>query len=325
MYHHSNTIGSIRLISNSSGEIIFESNYSPFGLQYNSSNNSEFKYAGKSEDSSTGLYFFESRYYDPNIGRFISPDPVSLNLEYHYAKNNPIKYVDPNGAKAVEEKPFMNYISRAHYGTMLRSPYTYISYTVNAYLDIFPNTLIYWAPPPKRVPDNYIINPNNDFNLERATENAGWPFSGSAGFETTDSSITFSWDAWGFLDVNVLGMISSNQLQFGGRDANLIGLTPIQYYYIEIGEIIIEGNTDGLGTRMDIMNGGMIIASTNIASPMNTIQTISGGRHEFNAGYNLGSLDLAIRFDFQVHKTGFFPSSSGSITLKNIKMGVIRV
>jgi RHS repeat-associated protein len=52
----------------------------------------------------TGLYFYNARYYDPSIGRFISPDtmiqfprnPQCFN-RYSYCLNNPLKYVDPSG------------------------------------------------------------------------------------------------------------------------------------------------------------------------------------------------------------------------------------
>ncbi len=53
---------------------------------------------------STGLYFYGARYYDPAIGRFISPDtivpdpasPQSFN-RYSYCLNNPLKYTDQSG------------------------------------------------------------------------------------------------------------------------------------------------------------------------------------------------------------------------------------
>lgn len=52
----------------------------------------------------TGLYYYGARYYDPTIGRFISPDPIvqspsnpqTLN-RYSYVLNNPLKYIDPSG------------------------------------------------------------------------------------------------------------------------------------------------------------------------------------------------------------------------------------
>ena len=50
------------------------------------------------------MYYYNARYYDPVIGRFISPDtvvqsfssPQKLN-RYSYCVNNPLKYTDPSG------------------------------------------------------------------------------------------------------------------------------------------------------------------------------------------------------------------------------------
>jgi RHS repeat-associated protein len=61
------------------------------------------KFTGQRLDG-TGLYYYGARYYDPTIGRLISPDtlvpspanPQSLN-RYSYCLNNPLKYVDPSG------------------------------------------------------------------------------------------------------------------------------------------------------------------------------------------------------------------------------------
>jgi RHS repeat-associated protein len=50
-------------------------------------------FAGESYDSSTGLYFDNARYYDPQLGRFISQDPMDyaggVNL-YEYANDSPL-------------------------------------------------------------------------------------------------------------------------------------------------------------------------------------------------------------------------------------------
>jgi len=61
----------------------------------------------KERDGETGLDFFAARYFSGGQGRFTSPDPVwvtprrildpqELNL-YAYARNNPLRYVDPDG------------------------------------------------------------------------------------------------------------------------------------------------------------------------------------------------------------------------------------
>ena len=68
-----------------------------------------YKYTGKELDSSTGLYFYEARYYDAALGRFISADPIvtdpnnpqALN-RYTYVLNNPLRYTDPSGHNSIE-------------------------------------------------------------------------------------------------------------------------------------------------------------------------------------------------------------------------------
>ena len=64
-----------------------------------------FRYRGYFYDEETGLYYLKSRYYDPEVGRFITIDGVSyldpetingLNL-YAYCGNNPVMNVDPTG------------------------------------------------------------------------------------------------------------------------------------------------------------------------------------------------------------------------------------
>jgi RHS repeat-associated protein len=53
---------------------------------------------------STGLYYYGARYYDSDIGRFITRDPLQGERElpqtlnrYAYCLNNPLKYIDPTG------------------------------------------------------------------------------------------------------------------------------------------------------------------------------------------------------------------------------------
>ena len=64
-----------------------------------------FRYRGYYYDAETGLYFLKTRYYDPEVGRFITIDDISyidpetingLNL-YAYCGNNPVMGYDPDG------------------------------------------------------------------------------------------------------------------------------------------------------------------------------------------------------------------------------------
>lgn len=71
------------------------------------------RFTGEYKDDDTGLYDFGARYYDPKLGRFITPDPLFLNQPekcilsvrecnlYQYATNNPIKFKDPTGTEVI--------------------------------------------------------------------------------------------------------------------------------------------------------------------------------------------------------------------------------
>ena len=100
-YYHIDFLGSTRLVTDENGAVTSETQYKAFGE--NESEEKSHLYTGKEKDSSE-LYYFGSRYYDSEIGRFITRDnrfgrksiPQSFN-RYIYCLNNPLKYVDPDG------------------------------------------------------------------------------------------------------------------------------------------------------------------------------------------------------------------------------------
>jgi RHS repeat-associated protein len=104
-YYHADRLGSTRLITDESGNTVADVSYAPFGESV-ATGEEEYLYTGKEKDV-TGLYYFGARYYDPELGRFITRDvvrrdtknPQSLNW-YVYCLNNPIRYVDPLGFQA---------------------------------------------------------------------------------------------------------------------------------------------------------------------------------------------------------------------------------
>nr|WP_277349494.1 RHS repeat-associated core domain-containing protein [Streptomyces sp. S3(2020)] len=79
--------------------------YTPFGDERNGTlpTGTDNGFLGKTEDTSTGLSLLGARAYDPELGRFLSPDPISApydpqNLSaYSYSANDPINYADPSG------------------------------------------------------------------------------------------------------------------------------------------------------------------------------------------------------------------------------------
>ncbi len=63
------------------------------------------RYAAAEFDEDTGMYYMRHRWYDPMLGRFITPDPNLFKSGYNlytYAKGNPYRYFDPEGKEDEE-------------------------------------------------------------------------------------------------------------------------------------------------------------------------------------------------------------------------------
>ena len=109
-YWHGDHLGSLGVITDSTGAKVQAVTYYPFGgTRTNQSPSTPaidvpYKYAGQELDGSTGLYNYNARLYDPALGRFITADaivpnpgsPQDLN-RYSYVRNNPINLMDPTG------------------------------------------------------------------------------------------------------------------------------------------------------------------------------------------------------------------------------------
>jgi RHS repeat-associated protein len=115
-YVHLDHLGTPRRITNSSRAVIASHDYYPFGEEITSSSQDSeaLKFPGHERDlrdptkTTDDLDYMHARFYNPWLGRFLSTDPMggtpgapqSWN-RYSYVMNNPMKFIDPNGAEVM--------------------------------------------------------------------------------------------------------------------------------------------------------------------------------------------------------------------------------
>ncbi|QQR65359.1 hypothetical protein IPH92_02135 [Candidatus Kaiserbacteria bacterium] len=98
--------GTVRFLTDSSGNLLNSYTYSPHGevLSSEEGETNPYQFTSEQFDEETGLLYLRARYYDPETGRFISRDPVRGTLDnplsqnpYVYSLDNPVAYSDPSG------------------------------------------------------------------------------------------------------------------------------------------------------------------------------------------------------------------------------------
>ena len=111
-WYQKNMQGDVVRILNASGAEVVSYAYDAWGKVLSVSGSlsstvgaaNPFRYRGYYYDTETGWYYLNTRYYDPNVGRFLSPDTIlgangglmGYNL-YAYCNNNPVNHIDPTG------------------------------------------------------------------------------------------------------------------------------------------------------------------------------------------------------------------------------------
>lgn len=91
-------LGSVRQLADGNGNVTLSESYDPYGSVMDSqgSATSAFGYTGEQTDS-TGLVSLRARYMQPELGMFLSRDPLLTSSPYRYASGNPINRSDPSG------------------------------------------------------------------------------------------------------------------------------------------------------------------------------------------------------------------------------------
>ncbi|MBN2306908.1 RHS repeat-associated core domain-containing protein [Candidatus Peregrinibacteria bacterium] len=119
-------LGNIDVVLDEEGNVVERRDYLPYGEERVEASeegapDTDYGFTGKEKDDETGLYYYGARYYDSTTGRFITSDPLLQRIDqmspeeqnqflsdpqalnaYAYARNNPVRYVDPDGESSVE-------------------------------------------------------------------------------------------------------------------------------------------------------------------------------------------------------------------------------
>jgi RHS repeat-associated protein len=110
-YFLNDHLGSIAAITDASGSLVEQLAYDSFGNGVGSAR-TRYGFTGRERDPDTGLLYYRARFYDPQIGRFVSEDPAGLAggvNGYSYTRNNPIKRRDPSGLFDIDFHYYLTY------------------------------------------------------------------------------------------------------------------------------------------------------------------------------------------------------------------------
>jgi len=111
VYSVADQVHTVSMDFNANGTLRWQGQFLPFGGEVDQGPGlSRYKFTGKERDAESGLDFFGARYYGSSMGRMMSPDPLMASAKvwdpqtwnrYAYARNNPLRYIDPTGLAEV--------------------------------------------------------------------------------------------------------------------------------------------------------------------------------------------------------------------------------
>ena len=120
VFFQNDHLGSAIVAVNEYGDLCWSETYTPFGDKILDEDigfgmpdgcgllGQERGYTSHTEDVESGLTYMQQRFYDPTMGRFLSVDPMDVDPfdtgtlnRYSYARNNPHKYIDPDGRESL--------------------------------------------------------------------------------------------------------------------------------------------------------------------------------------------------------------------------------
>jgi len=102
VYYEADGLGSITSLTTTAGAVTMTYSYDSFGVSTGTtgSETNPYRYTGREIDARTMLHYYRARYYAPNVGRFVSEDPIGfgggINF-YGFVRNSPLNGTDPSG------------------------------------------------------------------------------------------------------------------------------------------------------------------------------------------------------------------------------------
>ena len=98
-YYLYDGLGDVVNLTDEAGNLVQTYYFDAFGKSTNVKHDpvNKKQFTGKEIDEDSGLHYFGARYYDAEVGRFLSEDPVFHENLYVYCDNNPINRTDPDG------------------------------------------------------------------------------------------------------------------------------------------------------------------------------------------------------------------------------------
>jgi len=107
-YFLTDHLGSTVGMSDTNGNVTESASYDSFGRTISSNLTTRYGFTGREADEKTGLMYYRARFYDPQIGRFTSEDPIGFEGGvnwFAYVENNPINFFDPYGLDTIKLPP----------------------------------------------------------------------------------------------------------------------------------------------------------------------------------------------------------------------------
>ncbi|SEN81145.1 RHS repeat-associated core domain-containing protein [Lihuaxuella thermophila] len=164
-YYQLNGHGDVVALTDSSGAVVATYEYDAYGnlLKETGTIENPYRYAGYRYDKAVGLYYLQTRYYNPSTGRFLTKDtfdgfnqtkPLSLN-KFAYVENNPVLYTDEDGRWA-----------KRRYWRILVYEYNYFTMYIPQYLI---DQAAYWIGIPSTI-SKYLSGPQKKQMKEKAVK-----------------------------------------------------------------------------------------------------------------------------------------------------------